>query len=97
MSGKNYYTDEEVDSIYPPGSKDRVLSKVKSGTIILEDTRGLHRAMIPDKGYRDLGYAVFAPTRIFHKYKSKFYTINVDVFKDLDMNQRSYIPKEFIV
>ena len=97
LSGKTYYTDEEVDSLYPPGSKKRIQSVVKAGTIIVEDTRGLHRAKIPEKEFRDLGYAIFIPTRIFHKYNPHFYNISKDVFNTLDDTQKSYIPNEFVI
>jgi hypothetical protein len=61
LNGKRYYSDAEVDREYPPGSRERLVSEVKAGTIIIEDTRGLHRARMPDTGHRDLGYAVFVP------------------------------------
>ena len=37
---------------------------------LLEDTRGLHRAQLPQTGYRDLGYAVFMPLRPFYRYRN---------------------------
>lgn len=61
LNGKRYYTDAEIDALHPSGSPLREVSEVKAGTVILEDTRGLHRARMPDVGYRDLGYAVFFP------------------------------------
>ena len=61
LNGKRYYTDSEIDALHPVGSPLREVSEVKAGTVILEDTRGLHRARMPDAGYRDLGYAVFFP------------------------------------
>jgi len=97
LNGKDYYTDEEVDSLYPQGSERRIQSVVKAGTIIVEDTRGLHRARIPEKEFRDLGYAVFMPRRIFHKYDPQFYSVSKEVFNTLDNVQKSYIPNEFIV
>ena len=96
LEGKKYYTDEEVDNIYPEGSKNRIQSVVKAGTIIIEDTRGLHRAKIPEKEFRDLGYAIFFPIRIFYKYKTPYYTISEEVLNSLNKVQQSYIPKEFI-
>jgi len=61
LNGKRYFTDPEIDALHPVGSPLREVSEVKAGTVILEDTRGLHRARMPDIGYRDLGYAVFFP------------------------------------
>jgi hypothetical protein len=61
LNGKRYFTDAEIDALHPVGSRLREVTEVKAGTVILEDTRGLHRARMPDVGYRDLGYAVFFP------------------------------------
>ena len=61
LNGKRYFTDQEIDALHPVGSPLREVTEVKAGTVILEDTRGLHRARMPDAGYRDLGYAVFFP------------------------------------
>lgn len=61
LNGNRYFTDSEVDVEHPHGSATRLVSEVKAGTVILEDTRGLHRARMPQKGYRDLGYMVFMP------------------------------------
>ena len=61
LNGKRYFTDEEIDALHPVGSPLREVSEVSAGTVILEDTRGLHRARMPDAGYRDLGYGVFFP------------------------------------
>jgi hypothetical protein len=61
LNGKRYFTDAEIDALHPLGSALREVSEVKAGTVILEDTRGLHRARMPEVGYRDLGYAVFFP------------------------------------
>lgn len=61
LNGQRYFKDEQTDTVYPPGSPQRLVSEVKAGTVIIEDTRGLHRAQMPNHGYRDLGYAVFVP------------------------------------
>ena len=61
LNGKRYFTDAEVDAEHPEGSRSRLVSEVKAGTLILEDTRGLHRARMPLQGHRDLGYMVFMP------------------------------------
>lgn len=61
LNGKRYFSDAEIDGLHPVGSLQREVSEVRAGTVILEDTRGLHRARMPDTGYRDLGYAVFFP------------------------------------
>ena len=40
---------------------------VPKGTIILEDTRGLHKAGIPKKGYPDLGFALLCLSTVMGK------------------------------
>jgi hypothetical protein len=96
LNGKTYYSDEEVDQLYPVGSSTRLRSIVKAGTVILEDTRGLHRAMVPQEGQRDLGYAVFFPVRFMGKLDKKYFSINKDIYNQLDKRQRSYILPDFI-
>lgn len=39
LNGKRYFSDDEVDALYPESSADRAVSIVKAGTVILEDTR----------------------------------------------------------
>lgn len=97
VSGKPYYTDEEVDLVYPPNSQKRVKSVVKAGTVILEDTRGLHRATIPEEGYRDLGFAVFLPLSKFSNPLAPMYHIPKNSFENLSSYQKSYIPKQNII
>lgn len=70
LNGRRYYTDEEVDAAYPLGSEKRFVSVVRAGTIILEDTRGLHRAQVPVTGHRDMGFAVFLPLRPFYRHRN---------------------------
>jgi hypothetical protein len=97
FKGKPYYTDEEIDSIYPVGHKSRIVSVVKAGTIILEDTRGLHRARVPDRGFRDLGYAVFFPRNVFYRASKPCFTIDLATYNKLDARQRAFIAPEYIV
>jgi len=92
LDGKPYYTEEEINRIYPEGSSRIVRSIVKAGTVILEDTRGLHRAVIPRKGFRDLGYAVFTPLSKFSRSFKSFYTIGRSQYETLNQRQQSYIP-----
>jgi len=61
LNGKRYYDDPEVDAAFPVGSPARLVSEVAAGTVIVEDTRGLHRARMPLSGHRDLGYGVYFP------------------------------------
>lgn len=63
LNNKPYYSDAEVDKAFPEAFSERKLSLVKAGTVIIEDTRGLHRARVPISGHRDVGYAVFTPNR----------------------------------
>lgn len=96
LDNKPYYSDSEVDSVYPEGSGNRIVSVVKAGTVIIEDTRGLHRARVPKSGYRDLGYAVFLPMPFFHSWSKVFYTLSNQLYKKLSKYQKSFIHKQFI-
>ena len=91
LNGKRYFTDAEIDALHPVGSPRREVSEVKAGTVILEDTRGLHRARMPDKGFRDLGYAVFfplpaGPTPALYRFPR-------DAAERLSTFQRAFIPE----
>ncbi|MEW6690500.1 MAG: hypothetical protein AB1452_15600 [Pseudomonadota bacterium] len=66
------------------------MSVVKAGTLILEDTRGLHRARMPDRGFRDLGYAVFTPLRPFYPYRN--YVFPRAALRELSPLQRAFVP-----
>ena len=93
---KPYYTDNEINSVWPTGSDDHMVSNVKAGTIIIEDTRGLHKAGIPKKAYRDLGFAVFLPPNMLRKTKP-FYHIKKSAFDNLSQEQKLFIPSSNIV
>ncbi len=93
ISGKDYFEESEVDALYPPGSNSRFLSKVKAGTVVLEDTRGLHRASVPLEGFRDLGFAIFVPATFWRPHQNPFYKISKRVFDKLSPAQKKYIPK----
>lgn len=88
---KIYFTDDEVYSVWPFGSEDHMISKVPAGTIIIEDTRGLHKAGIPQKDYRDLGYAIFTPPNLFRRSKP-LYHIEKSTYDKLSDEQKSLIP-----
>ena len=91
LNGKRYYSDEEVDLLHPAGSASRLVSEVKAGTVILEDTRGLHRARMPNAGYRDLGYAVFLPLQ--DSTDTSLYRIPRSAADSLSAFQRAFIPR----
>jgi len=93
---KIYYTDDEINSEWPTGSDNHMISTVKAGTIIIEDTRGLHKAGIPRKAYRDLGFAVFLPPNILRKSKP-LYQIEKSTFDQLTREQKLFIPSSNIV
>ena len=93
---KVYYSDAEVEAVYPEQSKDHIISEVPAGTIILEDTRGLHKAGIPKRHYRDLGFAVFVPPMLFRN-ESKNYVISEKVFTAMSSYQQSFISRTNIV
>ena len=95
LNGCRYYSEEQVRAVYC-SEKDIVCSKVKAGTLLLEDTRGLHRAGIPREGLRDLVYGVFFP-RILPRWRASCYSINRDVYNGLDSKKRAYISKSCIL
>lgn len=90
LNGKRYYTDEDVDRAYPPGSAARLVSEVSAGTIIIEDTRGLHRARMPFTGHRDLGYGVFLP--MADGAELRCYDFPRQAMNELTPLQRAFIP-----
>lgn len=92
LDGKNYYTDEEVAEAYVDSQDKHIISVVPAGTIILEDTRGLHKAGVPEKGYRDLGYAVFTPAMAFRPPPA-FYKVQKNIYDELTLEQKTFIPK----
>jgi hypothetical protein len=97
LDGKPYFLDKEVDSLYPDDSSNRIKSVVKAGTVILEDTRGLHRATIPKEGFRDLGFAIFMPLSKFSKTFEPLYKIHESAYSKLTEYQKSFIPKQNIL
>lgn len=94
LNDKRYYDDDAVNNLYPENGEDRVVSIVPSGTIILEDTRGLHRANILKSGYRDLGYAVFKP---WPKKRAVHYSVPNRYFERLTAYQRMFVPDQAII
>jgi hypothetical protein len=91
VNGKRYFSEEEVAQ--QPG--EPIKSVVKAGTVIIEDTRGLHRACAPDKSFRDLGYAVFMSQKTFRKPRA-YYSIDQHVFSGLSEFQKSFIPRSAV-
>ena len=90
-----YFEDDEINTAFPPSSGKQIVSTVPAGTIILEDTRGLHKAGIPKRDFRDLGFAVFVPGSFLHK-KDAYYNTNRKTFNDLTSQQKRYIPNHNI-
>jgi len=91
---EKYYSDKEIE--HNPVLKNRIhKSVVKAGTLILEDTRGLHKAGVPSDGYRDLAFAVFTPkflnVRNFINAEIKHYDIQGDALAELSPNAKRYI------
>lgn len=91
LNDKRYYDDEEVDRTFPPGSPARLVSEVRAGTVIIEDTRGLHRARMPDTGWRDLGYGVYFP--MADGVEPKLYAFPGSALDPLSELQRALIPQ----
>lgn len=90
-----YFEDAEIDAAFPPSSDKQIVSTVPAGTIVLEDTRGLHKAGIPKRAFRDLGFAVFVPDSFLQQGKA-LYDVKTDVVSALAPPQRRYIPKSAI-
>lgn len=95
LDGGRYFTDKEVRALYPAGSEREVISEVPAGTIILEDTRGLHKAGIPEEGYRDLGFATFLPPIAFRQ-RPALYSLSPQTYQQLTREQQRYIPSEVL-
>ena len=94
LNDKRYYDDDAVNDLYPENSADRIVSIVPKGSVILEDTRGLHRANILKSGYRDLGYAVFKP---WPKNKAVHYSVPARSLEKLTPYQQMFVPEQAIV
>ena len=94
LNGKRYFLDAEVNAIYPDDSPDRAVSIVKAGTVILEDTHGLHRARLPNAGHRDLGFAVYMPLRPFYPHQN--YRFPATALNGLSEFQRIFVPPAMI-
>lgn len=92
---KIYYTDDEINTVWPIGSQDHMISTVPAGTIIIEDTRGLHKAGIPNRDYRDLGFAIFTPPNIFTT-SNPYYKINASTYDSLSTQQQAFITKQHL-
>ena len=92
---KTYYSDEEINDVWPIESENHMVSTVPAGTIIIEDTRGLHKAGHLEQSYRDLGYAVFLPPNHFKKSPC-LYTIEDNTFDTLSDDQKRFIPSKNI-
>jgi hypothetical protein len=92
MDGQNYYSEEDVRRLYPAGGPEDVVSVVPAGTIILEDTRGLHKAGMPQAGFRDLGFVTFLPPIALAR-RSPLYTVSRGAMQGLSAAQAAYIPK----
>jgi hypothetical protein len=96
IDGKIYYSDEEIRAVYPESSGREIVSVVPAGTIILEDTRGLHKAGMPDEGFRDLGFSTFVPPIAFLN-RGSLYKLSNKTFDQLSAAQRRYIPPANII
>lgn len=89
LNGKRYFTEQEVDAHFPANHESRKTSIVPAGTIILEDTRGLHRAVLPTAGWRDLGFMVFMPLRPFYPHRN--FDFPRDAYDHLSSLQKAFI------
>ncbi len=88
-----YFSEEEINNFCQANRLQTIKSIVKKGTVIIEDTKGLHRACLPKVGYRDLGFAVFSPLSFNKVGHSKYYKVNPSIVNALSSYQNSFIPK----
>lgn len=95
LNGQRYFTDEEIERAYPAGDRRRLVSEVKAGTVVIEDTRGLHRARMPEKGFRDLGYAIFTPLRPYYPHRT--YEFPRSAYDQLSEFQRAFVPEAMLL
>ena len=91
---KIYYTDDEVEAVYPLASRDHIVSGA-SGHYHLKP-RGLHKAGIPQRHYRDLGFAVFLPKVLFTDNTGD-YSISREIYDQLSQSQKAYISNSNII
>ncbi len=95
LNGRRYFTDEEIDRAHPVGDPRRLVSEVKAGTVVIEDTRGLHRARMPQTGFRDLGYAIFTPLRPYYPHRN--YEFPRSAHEQYSEFQRAFIPEAMLL
>jgi hypothetical protein len=95
LNGRRYFDDEQVDAAFPRGSRERVVSEVAAGTVLLEDTRGLHRADMPQTGHRDLGYVTFMPMN--ENPAARYYDLPAAAYRELTPFQRAFVPSHNVV
>lgn len=95
LRDKIYYDDREIEQVFPRSSGRQISSVVPAGTIMLEDTRGLHKAGIPTRDYRDLGFAVFVPPSLSILQKP-MYSIAHSGYDVLHPSQKRFVPKNHI-
>lgn len=84
---KTYYEDEEIERAH---SARIETSLVKAGTIVIEDTRGLHRACVPTEGARDLLYGVYLPLPRLRR-NIKYFDCGDRIKQSLTPHQRQYL------
>ncbi len=93
FNGQEYYSD--VEELYPEFRSKRTPETLPAGTVMLADTRGLHRATVPMETHRDLGYAVFYPCRPF--YHDPGFGIRRSRFQDLTRYQKAFINRGNVI
>lgn len=95
LNGKMYYSNDEIESELPDFKLRCIPDTLPAGTVIIADTRGLHKAGLPEKRYRDMGFAVFTPRAPFVHYSG--YSIKKSIFDKLTHFQKKFIQNENIV
>lgn len=93
FNGEEYYSG--VEKSYPEFGSKRTPETLPAGTVMLADTRGLHRAMIPREAYRDFGYAVFYPCRPF--YHDPGFGIRRSHFQNLTRYQKAFVNRGNVI
>lgn len=90
LEDKSYFSEEEIEKLKNEKQLAEIVSIVPKGTIIIEDTRGLHKAGLPKLGYRDLGFSTFLPDR-FIKKRNVDYSISLNTFNNLTQNRKKWV------
>lgn len=87
-----YYNDPK--SLINDYERRLTPKRIPAGSVIVADTRGLHRASLPISEQRDLGYAVFFP--VFFGSPMKQFSVDKAKYERLNKFQKKFILSSVI-